>query len=138
ATVSTQFDVSAGIETGSSDIEVVANGIASAKTAITVSPNGGSLTFAPLTSDKASPQAAGTTITFTASASGGTAPYQYKWWVKNGSTWTMMQNWSSSATFAWTPATAYPSEVVEVWGRSAGNNADTYEAYQDLAFTITP
>ena len=36
ATVSTRFDVPAGIELGSSDIEVVANGIASAKTAISV------------------------------------------------------------------------------------------------------
>jgi len=36
ATVSTQFDVPAGIENGPSDIEVVANGIPSAKTAITV------------------------------------------------------------------------------------------------------
>src|SRR5438270_628787 len=80
------------------------------------------------TPDKASPQAAGTTITFTANASGGTAPYQYKWWLKSGSTWSMVKDWSSSATYAWTPGTAN-SYVVEVWGRSAGNNADTYEAY---------
>src|SRR5207249_1862367 len=92
------------------------------------------LTFSATTADKASPQAAGTTITFTANASGGTAPYQYKWWLKSGSTWSMVKDWSSSATFAWTPGTAN-SYTVEVWGRSAGNNADSYEAYRDLAFT---
>src|SRR5205085_1662663 len=96
ATVSTSFDVPASIETGASDIEVVANGIASAKTAITVSP---AMTVSTVTSDKASPQPAGTTITFTASASSGVSPYQYKWWIYNGSIWTMVQDWSSTATF---------------------------------------
>jgi hypothetical protein len=134
ATVSTSFDVPASIETGASDIEVVANGIASAKTAITVSPT---LTVSTLTADKASPQAAGTTITFTASASNGIAPYQYKWWLKGGAgAWTMVQDWSSSATFAWTPATAN-SYTVEVWARSANNNTDTYEAYKDSAYTVS-
>src|SRR5437762_1422854 len=94
------------------------------------------LSFSATTADKASPQATGTTITFTANASGGTSPYQYKWWLKSGSTWSMVQDWSSSATFAWTPGTAN-SYTVEVWGRSAGNNADTYEAYKDLAYTTT-
>src|SRR5207237_3863065 len=94
--------------------------------AYTITAAGG-LTFSATTADKASPQAAGTTITFIANPSGGTAPYQYKWWLKSGSTWSMVKDWSSSATYAWTPGTAN-SYVVEVWGRSAGNNADTYEA----------
>jgi hypothetical protein len=95
------------------------------------------LTIATLTPNKTSPQSAGTTITFTASGSAGTAPYQYKWWLKSGSTWTMMQDWSSSTTFAWTPGSAN-SYTVEVWGRSAGNNVDTYEAYKDSSYSITP
>src|SRR5206468_6917078 len=99
-------------------------------------PSSNSLTFSATTAGKASPQAAGTKISFTPNASGGTAPYQYKWWLKNGSNWSMVKDWSTSATFAWTPGTAN-SYVVEVWGRSAGNNANTYEAYKDLAYTIS-
>ena len=30
------------------------------------------------------PTGAGTTVTFSAAAGGGTAPYQYKWWVQSG------------------------------------------------------
>jgi len=41
ATVSTQFDVPVNMETGLSDIEVVANGLASSKTTITVTPTVG-------------------------------------------------------------------------------------------------
>src|SRR5437588_206769 len=94
------------------------------------------LTFSATTADKASPQAAGTTITFTANASGGTAPYQYKWWVKNGSgAWTMVQEDRKSAVEG--KSGTANSYVIEVWGRSAGNNADTFEAYKDLAHTIT-
>ena len=44
---------------------------------------------------KRAPQPASTTITFTATAANGTAPYQYKWWVYNGSTWSNPQNWST-------------------------------------------
>ena len=38
-----------------------------------------------LSADKTSPQVAGTTITLTAAASNGVAPYQYKWWLFDGS-----------------------------------------------------
>src|SRR5207237_5352753 len=42
-------------------------------------------TLTDLSADKATPQPVGTTITFTASVTGGTAPYQYKWWLFDGS-----------------------------------------------------
>src|SRR5207253_5969212 len=45
-----------------------------------VGPN---LTLSSLTPDKAAPQPPGTTVTFTATATGGTAPYSYKWWVSD-------------------------------------------------------
>ena len=47
--------------------------------------NGGnstSLSIASLTSSVASPQTVGTSINFTATATGGTAPYRFKWWVQ--------------------------------------------------------
>src|SRR2546430_15533419 len=57
-----------------------------------VGPN---LTLSSLTPDKAAPQPPGTTVTFTATATGGTAPYSYKWWVSDGTTWTVVQSWRS-------------------------------------------
>jgi len=48
------------------------------------------LTVSSVTANQASPQAAGTPLTITATATGGTTPYQFKWWVWNGSAWTAM------------------------------------------------
>src|SRR5438034_953287 len=91
-----------------------------------------------ITADKPAPQGPGATITFTASASGGTAPYQYKWWLWNGTAWTIVQNWSASATFVWTPTVANPSYQLIAWVRSAGNTADLWESYSQLAYPIKP
>jgi hypothetical protein len=58
-----------------------------------------------LTPDHESPYAAGTDIVFTA-ASGGSGA-QYRFWMYNGTTWTTVQDYSSTAT--WTlPATSLP------------------------------
>jgi len=77
-----------------------------------------------LTSNLASPQSPGSTITFTATATAGTAPYQFKWWLFNGTTWAIARDWSTSSTFAWTPSTPNPNSAVGVWVRSAGETAD--------------
>jgi hypothetical protein len=47
------------------------------------------LTLTNLTANLTAPQPPGTTITFTATASGGTAPYQSKWWFSDGTTWSL-------------------------------------------------
>src|SRR5207249_3254597 len=80
----------------------------------------------------------GTTITFTATATAGTAPYQFKWWVNDGTTWTLLQDWSTSSTFAWTPTVANAAYKLSTWVRSSGNPADTYEGYEFTNFAITP
>ena len=67
-------------------------------TALTVT-----LTLSP---DKTAPQVTGTAITFTATVMGGTAPYQYKWWLFDGTTWTIAQDWSTAGLFTWTPSQA--------------------------------
>src|SRR5947209_7818650 len=77
-------------------------------------------------------------MTFTASVSGGTAPYQYKWWLWNGTAWNIVQDWSGSATFVWTPTVANPNYQVIAWVRSAGNTVDKFESYKQLAFAINP
>jgi hypothetical protein len=94
------------------------------------------LTITSLTSSVASPQASGSTVTFTAAASGGRAPYQFKWWVYDGTTWTPLQNWSTSATFTWRP-TSPGSYLVAVWGRNNGVTADASQAMAQVAYTIT-
>jgi hypothetical protein len=89
-----------------------------------------------LTANKTAPQAAGTNITFTAAATGGTAPHQFKWWVYDGTTWTIARSWSTAATFTWTPAAANPNYLVYVWARSAGNAADAPEQMVGSSFPI--
>ena len=80
--------------------------------------------------DKVSPQAAGTTITFTATASDPDAGDQilYRFWMRRGSgSWTVVQDWSSSSTFAWTPAQTGDYQFI-VWIRD-GYHADA--SWQD-------
>jgi hypothetical protein len=89
-----------------------------------------------LSPGKPSPQVAGTPIIFTAAATGGVAPYQYKWWVLNGTTWIVGQNWSSNSTFTWTP-TAPGSYTIQAWAQNSGTTTDTPEAYQQVACTVT-
>ena len=91
-----------------------------------------------LTANRAAPQPAGTTVTFTATATGGTGPYQYKWWVFDGTDYRPVGGWTSSATFAWTPATGNAAYRIGVWVRSAGSSVDSYEngAVGTVAFPI--
>ncbi|MFN7917675.1 MAG: S8 family serine peptidase [Vicinamibacterales bacterium] len=86
------------------------------------------------TPDKAAPQLPGTTITFTAAATGGTAPYQYRWAVWDGAAWAVTA-WSTSNTYVWTPATANASYKVEARARSAGSAAGP-EATRSVDYPI--
>jgi len=95
-----------------------------------------SLAITGLKSNVASPQAIGTAITFTASASGGTAPYSYKWWLFNGTTWTMIRNWSTSATYTWTPTVANANYRIGIWARDSRTTADTSEVNLSVPFSV--
>jgi hypothetical protein len=89
-----------------------------------------------LTADPPAPtQPVNTTITFTATASGGTAPYQYKWWFYNGASWTVAQDWAAgnAVTRTFTAAGTYQFQV---WVRNNGTTTDTAEASAGIAFTI--
>jgi hypothetical protein len=96
-------------------------------------PLAGLLTMA---ADKKSPEKPGTTVTFTAAVVGAVTPVQFKWLVFNGVAWTVASEWSTTATFAWTPATANGSYKVSVWARSAGSTADAAEKSAEMAFPI--
>lgn len=90
-----------------------------------------------LTADKSAPQPIGTTITVNATPTAGVAPQQYKWWIFDGSSWTVARDWSQSNTFAWTPASVNPLFRLAAWVRSAGSAIDAPEAKSDLAFATT-
>jgi cell wall-associated protease len=90
-----------------------------------------------MTPDKASPQPAGTTVTFTASA-GCTGTPQYRFWVKApGGAWTIAQDYGASSTFVWNtagkPAGTYQLEV-DV--RNAGSTA-SYQAVANVSFALS-
>ncbi len=98
------------------------------------------LTVTNLTANRTSPQPAGTTITFSATASGGTPPYQYKWWIVNGTTQTVGSNWSTNSSFAWTPTSANPNYTIRVWARNLSSTADAPDnpaATREMSFAIT-
>jgi hypothetical protein len=70
-----------------------------------------------------SPQASGTSVTFTASASGCPHPLYQFWILRPGSTWQIVQPYSTNATFIWTttglPAGSYSYTV---WARDSGSS----------------
>ncbi|WP_291985569.1 S8 family peptidase [Luteitalea sp.] len=90
-----------------------------------------------LTPTVAAPQGAGTTVTWTAAASGGLAPYQYQFAIFNGTTWVDAGPWSTTATYAWTPSVANAAYQIAVRARSAGN-LGTRELAVAQAYAIKP
>ena len=90
---------------------------------ISTTPAIPSLRVTGISSSHTSPQPTGTSITFSAIATGGTAPVQFKWWILNGPSVQVGQAWSTNASFTWTPLAA-GSYTIEVWARNAGSTAD--------------
>jgi hypothetical protein len=96
----------------------------------------GSVTAVSLTPDKPSPQSVGTTIVFTAAATGGTSP-QFQFWVQLvGGPFTLLCAYSSSPTCPWTPSVA-GDYVILVWARSGGASV-AFEADRVISFTAAP
>ena len=102
--------------------------------AYTVTNNG--VTVSSVTATQGSPLVAGTPLTLTATATGGTAPYQFKWWVWNGSAWSVARDWGTGNTLPWTPTVPGAYEV-HAWVRNNGVTADTWQAWGRLAYTVT-
>jgi large repetitive protein len=97
----------------------------------------GPLALTGLTSDRTSPQAAGTAITFTAVATGGRSPYQYKWWLFDGTTWIVLQDWSANAVRTWTPTQAGSGYQIGVWVRDSTMTSNIGTYVRSMPFTIS-
>ena len=71
-------------------------------------------------------------------ATGGTAPYQTKWFLTTDGwqTFSVLRDWATGTSFAWTPAIANANYTLGVWVRSAGNTTSTPEATVSIPFAI--
>ena len=80
-----------------------------------------------LTPNVTSPVTAGTPITWTAIASGGTPPLQYQFLrFTDGVGWTMAQSYSSNNWYVWFPPAG--THALQVWVRNSGSSA-SYDAW---------
>jgi hypothetical protein len=86
----------------------------------------------------ASPQAAGTPVTITASASGCPNP-RYEFWMlgQGATTWQLVQGYSASASYNWNSTGSLAGTTLfSVWIRDASSTA-AYDAYGNTPYTIT-
>ena len=95
----------------------------------------GPLAITGLTSNLASPQSAGTWITFFTGATGGRGPYQFKWFIFDGVSWTVARDWSSETTLAWRP-TKRAAYRIGIWARDATTTADVGNVAASVPFTV--
>jgi hypothetical protein len=97
----------------------------------------------------ATPQLAGTTVTFTANATGCAHPYYQFWALAPGSSsWQVVQAYSTNATFSWsTTGLAAGSYRYTVWARDSGSTGtscgslgcfDTYSPATAYALSAQP
>ena len=93
------------------------------------------MTGVTLTTDRVSPQPTGTTITLTATGSGGATPYAYRFWVQPwGGAWQIVRDWGAEATYAWTPTLASGFNVAV---EAHGSGVTASEVQTAVAFVIT-
>lgn len=97
---------------------------------------GGTMTGVSLETSVPSPQAVGTGVILTASGSGGTQPYAFRFWIQPWASgvWQIVQDWSSVSRYAWIPTVAGGYNVT-VEARGAG--ASDPEVQTTITFNLT-
>jgi PQQ enzyme repeat len=94
-------------------------------------------TSASISASPASPQAAGTTITFTAGSTDCTAP-RYEFWKlpPPGTAWSVTQPYGTATTFSWNTTGLAPGPYrIGVWARQNGSTS-SYDSYAILTFWV--
>jgi hypothetical protein len=98
----------------------------------------GPVQITSLASSVTLPAPVGTPITLSATATGGSPPVQFKFWLRDPSgTWVVLQDYSPASNVIWTPAQA-GNYVVQVWARSTGSAAAFEDWRGTPTFTINP
>jgi hypothetical protein len=93
-----------------------------------------------LTVSQSLPVSVGTPMTWTATASGGTAPLEYQYWRLDwqSETWSLVRDFSPNPTWAWTAeASAFGQYTLHVRVRATGSAA-AYEALGVSGVWVTP
>jgi len=91
-----------------------------------------------LSADLSSPQVKNTTVTLSATPTGGSGTYAYQFWIYNYDVkqWTLGQDWGTLDSFHWTPGTT-GHYMIEVRVKNAGNPGG-YEARTGITFNVYP
>ena len=121
-----------------------ANFDANATTAYVVNPV--SCSSVTMSASPPSPSVHGTQVTFSAAATSCTNPNPlYEFWFLSGSTWQVVQAWSTTSTWTWN-TTALPAGTYHfgVWVRDAassgvndGGGMGRYDAFTGNAYTLS-
>src|SRR5439155_789309 len=111
------------------DVVVSGADVPNINATLTAASGGTTCTSVALTPSPSSPQTVGTTVLWTASASGCSSP-QYLFYVRTAGVWAIAQNWSTSATFSWnTTGLAAGDYLVEVDARNGSSGS--FQSYID-------
>jgi hypothetical protein len=87
--------------------------------------------------DVALPAAVGVPMIRTATATGGTAPVHYEFWIDvPGTGWVPVQNYSTENTLSWSPSTAGEYRI-QVWVRNSGSTLEYDVCGSVVTFAIT-
>ena len=97
----------------------------------------GPCTSASISPNPASPQAAGTTSTFTAGSTGCTAP-RYEFWLlpPPGTTWSAPQPYGAGTSLSWNTTGLAPGPYrIGVWAKQNGST-NAYDSYSIITFWV--
>jgi hypothetical protein len=107
----------------------------------TLTVGGGHCAVPQLAPGVSSPQAAGSSILFTASSTGCTSPL-YRFYIRDlAGTWHVVQDFSPTTTYNWTPASPVSTNtagtyLVGIWAKAVGST-NTYDDFYFLTYTLT-
>lgn len=90
-----------------------------------------------LSPDRGAPFEVGTPLTWTADASGGPGPLEFRFWLFNAAnqTWSILREYSTSKVVTWTPV--MPGAYAIMVGVRRSGSSSYYEAYATESFVVS-